>query len=239
MRAATGRALSPLRASGAARAPTRGLRRPPQQQAAVVRQVVLYFSNNTQYTIALFCSEAEGCTNILSSRASAAHTPRQHERLGVLHTHHPAYLKERKLRGAEPAKVPVRCQPVEEATTSRRRRTLGIDVSVRRDTRLSTPAALPADSRDRNAEGVALRRGPGPNAVQRPLPAGRWTPIETAKSIREDSPQPRGCETRLLPGEAPHVLTAIRMQPHTRPQREPERQCAQQVWARVCRPQVV
>ena len=146
---------------------------------------------------------------------------------------------QRKLRGAEPAKVPVRCQPVEEATTSRRRRTLGIDVSVRRDTRLSTPAALPADSRDRNAEGVALRRGPGPNAVQRPLPAGRWTPIETAKSIREDSPQPRGCETRLLPGEAPHVLTATRMQPHTRPQREPERQCAQQVWARVCRPQVV
>ena len=34
---------------------------------------------------------------------------------------------QRKLRGAEPAKVPVRCQPVEEATTSRRRRTLGIE----------------------------------------------------------------------------------------------------------------
>eukprot|EP01046_Picozoa_sp_COSAG06_P004054 COSAG06_NODE_164_length_21596_cov_37.740500_28_plen_149_part_00 len=55
-----------------------------------------------------------------------------------------------------------------------------------RDTRLSTPAALPADSRYRTGEGVALRRGSGPNAVQRrPLPAGRWTPIETAKSIRE------------------------------------------------------
>ena len=62
------------------------------------RQIVLYFSNNTQYTIALFCSEAEGCTNILSSRAPAAHTPRQHERLGVLHTHHPTYLREAWLR---------------------------------------------------------------------------------------------------------------------------------------------
>ena len=46
VRAATGRALSPLRASGAAGAPTRGLRRPPQQQAAVVwvgRLVVALF----------------------------------------------------------------------------------------------------------------------------------------------------------------------------------------------------
>jgi hypothetical protein len=29
-------------------------------------------------------------------------------------------------------------------------------------------------------------------------------------------------------GESEHVLTAIRMQPHTRPQREPERQCVQE-----------
>ena len=46
VRAATGRALSPLRASGAAGAPTRGLCRPPQQQAAVVwvgRLVVALF----------------------------------------------------------------------------------------------------------------------------------------------------------------------------------------------------
>ena len=140
---------------------------------------------------------------------------------------------QRKLRGAEPAKVPVRCQPVEEATTSRRRRTLGIDVSVRRDTRLSTPAALPADSRYRNAEGVALRRRPGPNAVQRPLPAGRRTPVETAKRIHKDISQPRGCETRPLPGQAPHVLTAVRVQLQARPQPEPKSQCTQQVWARV------
>ena len=88
---------------------------------------------------------------------------------------------QRKLRGAEPAKVPVGRRPVEETTPSRRWRTARINAFLRRSIRLGRPTALPPDAghTSRDAKGVALRRRPGANAVQRPLPAGRWTSAET------------------------------------------------------------
>ena len=54
---------------------------------------------------------------------------------------------QRKLSGAEHAKVLVRRKPVEETTPSRRWRTAPINVFLRRNIRLGRPTALPPDVR--------------------------------------------------------------------------------------------
>ena len=75
----------------------------PEGQAAKLAEAQqtdrLCFTFQTIHNTLLRCfAPRQGCTNVLSSRAPAAHTPRQHERLGVLHTHHPTYLREAWLR---------------------------------------------------------------------------------------------------------------------------------------------